>query len=131
MEYRMKHILKAGILFALLFSCISRAELNTGDVTIHKALTVKDCFEIAKSVRGTFFEDSFGEATLENNYYYNVDEIQISVLCLEQEKLIVVFVATLDGWAFKYLKAFEDAFNNKNNKALQNIQVKKTPEIMN
>ena len=106
----MKHVLKIGILISSIFVSFAHAKLNTGDVLISKALDVNECFKIAKSVRESFFENSFGEVTLENNYYYNRDDIQISVMCLKSQKLVVVFIATLNESPFKYLRAFEKSF---------------------
>jgi len=99
-------------LLTLFFCLVSNvnAKLQTANHYFESELNVGECLRVSKMARSSIFKDKFGEIITSNTYDYLVDNVHISVSCITNKDLIIIFVATQDLEVLTYIDVLVEYF---------------------
>jgi len=101
--------LRVGCLFVffLYYGQSVSAEIITSHIKFDTKIGLNECIERSKSARLELFDDDFGEDVLDDDYFYLNDDLSITVTCLKNKQIVIIYVATQGKNPVYYLRTFE------------------------
>lgn len=109
----MKFKLVYLICFIIFFSQTVKAEIVTSHIKFDTKINHKECVKRSKLAKLELFKDDFGESVLDYSYSYLNDHLSITVACMEDKELVMIFVATQGKNPVYYLRVFEEYIKGK------------------